>query len=147
VRMARPHRALAPPAVAEPRSGCSDPAPSDWAGDWRSFTLLWGFHVALMLVAAFLEPVPRAVIWMAMLMWMGGACLANARRCCRTHCHFTGPFLIVMAAAVAAYAGGLLDLGDQGWALLGDVALVGALCLWWASERVWGTFTGSRTRG
>ena len=76
-----------------------------------------------------------------MLLWMGGACLANARRCSRTHCHVTGPFFILMAAGVVAYAAGLIDLGAYGWDLLGGVTLIGALGLWWASERAWGRFT------
>jgi hypothetical protein len=95
-----------------------------------------------MLVAAFFEPLPRAVVWTAALLWMGCACLANARRCSRTHCRLTGPFFMVMAAGVVAYAGGLLDLGVYGWPLLGGVTLVGALGLWWASERAFGRFTG-----
>ena len=93
-----------------------------------------------MLIAGFLGPLPRAVIWTAMLLWMGGACLANARRCSRTHCYLTGPFFILMAAGVVAYAGGLLDLGARGWGLLGGITLIGAVALWWASERAWGRF-------
>ena len=76
-----------------------------------------------------------------MLLWMGGACLANARRCRRTHCWFTGPFFIVMAVVVVAYAIGALDLGPNGWNILGAVTLAGAIGLWWASERVLGRFT------
>ena len=76
-----------------------------------------------------------------MLLWMGGACLANARRCRRTHCRFTGPFFIVMAVGVAAYAIGVLDLGPNGWSILGAVTLVGAVGLWLGTERAWGRFT------
>lgn len=94
-----------------------------------------------MLIAAFLEPRPRAVIWTVMLLWMGGACLANARRCSRTHCRLTGPFFILMAAGVVAYAGGVLTLGPNGWSILGTTALAGAAGLWWASERLYGRFT------
>lgn len=126
--------------MAEQRSPCADPALRDWAGNWRTLALLWGVPVGAMLVAAFLGPLPRAVVWTAMLLGMGGACLANARRCSRTHCHLTGPFFIVMAAGVVAYAAGLIDLGAYGWDILGGATLVGALVLWWASERVWGRF-------
>lgn len=125
----------------ESLSACSEPGPSDWASDWRSLSLFWGLPAAGMLVAASLEPLPRAIIWTTMLVWMGGACLANARRCSRTHCHVTGPFFIVMAAGVVAHAGGFLDLGSYGLGILGAVTLVGALGLWWASERLWGRFT------
>ena len=80
--MVLPHRAAVRPAVAEQQRTCSDPAPGDWAGDSRSF----GIPGGLMLIAALLEPLPRAVIWTALLLWMGGVCLANARRCGRIHC-------------------------------------------------------------
>ena len=138
--MAQRHHAVAGPAVAEQRSPCTGPALKDWAGNPRSLALLWGVPAGAMLIAAFLEPLSRAVIWTAMLLWMGGACLANARRCSRTHCHVTGPFFILMAAGVVAYAGGFLDLGSNGWGLLGGVTLIGALGLCWASERAWGRF-------
>lgn len=75
-----------------------------------------------------------------MLLWMGVACFANARRCGRTHCLVTGPFFILMAAGVVAYASGLLDLGDGGWSILGGVIFIGTIGLWWASERLLGRF-------
>ena len=97
-------------AVAKPRGACSEPALKDWAGNRRTLALLWGLPAGFMLIGAFLEPLPRAVVWTAMLLWMGGACLANARRCSRTHCHVTGPFFIVMGAGVVAHASGFLIL-------------------------------------
>src|SRR5262245_25679638 len=87
----------------------------DWAGNWRSLARLWGIPAAAMALAALLDPGVRAVIWSAALVWMGGACIANARRCGRTHCRFTGPFYMVMAALVVAHVTGLLPIGDQGW--------------------------------
>jgi hypothetical protein len=96
-----------------------------------------------MLVAAFLEPMPRAVIWTLMLVWMGAACVANARRCGRTHCRYTGPFFLVLAAAVVAYATGALPLGSYGWVILGAVAALGNALLWWTSERIRGRFVCS----
>src|SRR5262245_5365272 len=74
-----------------------------------------------MLLALLLNPVPRAVVWIFMLSWMGGACLANVRRCGRTHCRYTGPFFVGMAAAVLAYISGVLPLGSQPWLFLGLV--------------------------
>ena len=71
---------------------------------------------------------------------MGGACIANARRCGRTHCRFTGPFYLLVAAAVITYTKGILPLGQQGWTILGVVAIAGTAVLWWGSERIWGTF-------
>jgi hypothetical protein len=61
-------------------------ANKDWAGNWRSLAGLWGIPAAAMLGAMLLEAGLRAGIWSAALIWMGGACIANARRCGRTHC-------------------------------------------------------------
>ena len=113
---------------------------TDWAGSGRSFALLWGLPALAMVLAASFEHRTRAVVWTAMLLWTGGACVANARRCSRTHCRFTGPFLILMAMAVVAYASGALLLGPHGWSILGGTTLIGAVVLWWGSERVWGKF-------
>ncbi len=113
----------------------------DWAGDWRTLAGLWGVPAAAMLIATFLEPVLRAAIWSAMLAWMGIACIQNARRCSRTHCRFTGPFFLLMAALVIAYATGVLPLGAGGWTLLGGTTIVGSAALWWGTERMWGMFS------
>jgi hypothetical protein len=121
--------------------GCdAGSASKDWAGNWRSLTGLWGIPAAAMLGAMLLEPGLRAIIWSAALIWMGGACLANARRCRRTHCRFTGPFYLLMAALVVAYAAGALPIGEQGWVMLGATTIVGTALLWWGSERIWGLF-------
>lgn len=91
--------------------GCSPGnCPKDWAGDGLTLATVWGFPTAVMLAATLLEPTLRAVVWAAMLIWMGGACVANARRCGRTHCRYTGPFFLVMAGLVVAYAAGIAAL-------------------------------------
>jgi hypothetical protein len=93
-----------------------------------------------MLGAMLLEPNFRVIIWSAALIWMGSACIANARRCARTHCRFTGPFYLLMAALVVAYAGGVVPIGDWGWTILGAATIAGTAVLWWGSERIWGLF-------
>lgn len=120
--------------------------PADWAGDWRSLAGLWGLPLAAMLAAIWLPPYGRGVVWSVTLIWMGVACLVNARRCGRTHCRITGPFFLVMAAAVIGYVAGLLPLGDHGWTVLGAVTLVGFAALWWGSERLLGRFVDDRPR-
>jgi len=97
-----------------------------------------------MLGAMLLEPGFRAAIWSVALLWMGAACIANARRCGRTHCRFTGPFYLLMAALVFGYATGVLPIGDQGWAILGAATIAGTVVLWWGSERIWGLFWPER---
>ena len=115
-------------------------AGKDWAGSWRSLAGFWGIPSAAMLCALLLEPGLRATIWSAALVWMGVACIANARRCGRTHCRFTGPFYLLMAALVFGYVAGALPMGDQGWVILGATTVIGTVVLWWGSERIWGLF-------
>lgn len=103
--------------------------------------MLWGLSGGAMAAAALLDPPLRAIVWTIMLLWMAKACFANARRCSRTHCRFTGPFFLLMAGLVAGHGLGLLPLGTHGWGILGSAALVGFVLLWWASERAWGSFT------
>jgi len=38
-----------------------------------------------MLLALLLDPIWCAVVWIAILAWMGAACVTNAHRCGRTH--------------------------------------------------------------
>ena len=134
-----------PPAVtvtlmAEENSNCVDDRSADWAGNWGMLAALWGIPAAAMLAASFAEPTLRAVIWTGILIWMGVACLLNARRCDRTHCRFTGPFFMVMAALVVAYAAGVLPLGPYGWVVLGVATAIGNTLIWWGSERILGAY-------
>ncbi len=115
-------------------------AKSDWASGPLMLGAVWGVPAAAMLVALLLEPGPRAVVWIAMLAWMGLACVANARRCGRTHCRFTGPFFLGMAGLVLAYAAGVLPLGSRAWLILGVLTVAGNAVIWWGSERWFGTY-------
>jgi len=128
-------------AETEQAEACASQRDRDWAGDWRTLAAVWGLPAAAMPAALLLEPAPRAVVWTASLVWMGAACLANARQCGRTHCRYTGPFFLAMAALVVAHAAGFLPLGPYGWAILGGTAATGNALLWWGSERLLGRFT------
>lgn len=75
-----------------------------------------------------------------MLVWMGIACLKNAWRCGRTHCRFTGPFFLVMAALVIGYGSGRLQLGPYGWVIIGATTFIGNALIWWGSEGPLGKF-------
>lgn len=130
--------------MADECGACSEPSSKDWAGDKRNFVMLWGLPSVAILAAGFLGPTLRTVIWTVILLWMGGACVVNARRCNRTHCRFTGPFLILMAALVVGYAARLLPLGPYGWDILEGIIFAGSAILWWGSERVLGEFIGEK---
>ena len=123
------------------RSSRSVAGLTDWVSDRRTFILLWCLPAAAMAGATYLEPLRRAVIWTAMLLVMGGACLANARRCKRTHCRFTGPFFVLMAGVTLALAVGVFDPGPHGWSILSGFIVVGGIGLWWGSERLWVTYS------
>jgi hypothetical protein len=130
------HAAADPPM--SDRGNCQ---PKDWAAGRLTLIGVWGVPATLMLLALLLEPAPRTAVWTAMLVWMGCACLANARRCGRTHCRYTGPFFLGMAALVVAHAAGVLALGGQPWAILGILTLGGNALVWWASERFLGIYS------
>lgn len=114
----------------------------DWAASWLGLALIWGLPAVVMAAAASLPPRPRGAIWTLMLLFMGGACLANARRCHRTHCRYTGPFLILMAALVGLYTLGLLSLGRNAWGLLAALAFGGSAILCCLSESRFGRYHG-----
>ena len=130
-------------------SKCVSGSPSeraDWAGSLRQFAIVWGLPVAAILVAAPFAPPAKTLVWTGALIWMGAACLANARRCGRTHCRFTGPYFLALAGLTLAHGGGLLPLGPHGWAAIGLGGAVGAALLWWGSERLMGKYFGSPKR-
>jgi hypothetical protein len=64
----------------------------------RAAWSLWVLPAALIVVGVFL-PQARAVLWVPAFGVMGTACLMNARRCGRLHCHITGPLFLLAAIA------------------------------------------------
>ena len=113
----------------------------DWVASVPTNTLAW-WVPQVAIVAAIFAPVPvRAVIWTVALVWMGTACLLNARRCGRTHCRYTGPYYLAMMAPVLTLALGLVSVGLYGWLVLGVLILAGSRIIWWATERAWGKFS------
>ena len=113
----------------------------DWLASTRASTLAWWMPQAT-LVAALLAPVSvRAAIWIVALIWMGTACILNARRCSRTHCRLTGPYYLVMTAPVLALGLRIIPAGIYSWVALGIVIVGGSKLIWLASERAWGKFS------
>jgi len=86
----------------------------------------------------------RAAVWIVALATMGAACVANARRCGRMHCYFTGPFFLIMAVVTLLYALGVMPLGKLGWNVIGTTVLVGTLALYWLPEVFFGRYRRTR---
>jgi len=98
------------------RSNCAN---QDLVGS-KLVWLVWWFPTALIVLGAFL-PVARAAIWIPCFALMGLACLVNARRCGRLHCHITGPLFLLAGVATALDAFAIASID---WKLvLGVVAL------------------------
>jgi hypothetical protein len=113
----------------------------DWLRSPRASALAWWIPT-VSVVAGLLAPVAiRTVVWIAALVWMGTACLLNARRCGRIHCRYTGPYYLAMIAPVVVLGSGLVSVGLYVWLLLACVILLGSKLLWWATERAWGEFS------
>ena len=113
----------------------------DWLRSPSASSLAWWIpHVAI--VASLFASVPaRAGIWTIALLWMGVACILNARRCGRTHCRYTGPYYLAMIAPVLLFA---VDIGAAGffaWLILGVLILAGSRIIWWVTEHAWGKFS------
>ncbi|MSU90348.1 hypothetical protein GE300_12080 [Rhodobacteraceae bacterium 2CG4] len=97
--------------------------------------IAWGLPiVAMVLVIGVPHPV-KTWTWTGALIWMGTACLWNARRCGRRHCFWTGPFFLAMAIVVLAFGYGHVDLGSQGWKWLAAAIGLGAWVITAVTER------------
>ena len=130
--------------MAEAEGSCGEACATDWAGNARSLAAIWGLPGLAMLASAFATPAVRTLVWTAALVWMGTACLTNARRCGRIHCRYTGPFFLAMAVLMVLDTAGMLPLGPEGWKLLGAITLLGNALIWWGSERLLGRFLGAK---
>ena len=113
----------------------------DWVGNTRSFALAWVIPSAAMVGTIFTPTPIRTVVWIGALIWMGAACLANASRCGRMHCYFTGPFFLLMALVTGLHGLKVVNLGAEGWVWLGTMTAAGGFGLWWMPEYLWGKFT------
>ena len=114
--------------------------------DWASIGIgrLGGWGLPAIAMIAAVPPDLQAIVWPMALAWMGIACLANARRCGRVHCFFTGPFFLAMAALALVVGLEIVSLGTSQWTWIGSGALAGAVLLHVGSESVWGRY---RARG
>jgi hypothetical protein len=113
----------------------------DWLRSPRTNLLAWWIPQGAIIAGLFV-PVPvRTVIWTVALIWMGTACILNAKRCGRTHCRYTGPYYLAMIAPTVVIGSGVVAVGIYGWLVLASIILLGSKLIWWATERAWGKFS------
>src|SRR5690348_3233281 len=110
----------------------------DWLGSRLSTLFAWWLPKGILIGGLFAATEIRTAIWIAALLWMGLACMFNARRCGRTHCRYTGPFYLAMIGPTLVLGSGVLSVGILGWSILACAILLGGKTLWWATERAWG---------
>jgi len=116
-------------------------ASRDWLNSPRGSLLAWWIPHAAILAGLFVPTPVRAAIWTIALIWMGTACILNARRCGRTHCRYTGPYYLLTIVPVLVLGSGIVATGIYGWIVLGVVIVAGSKLIWWATERAWGRFS------
>lgn len=88
----------------------------------RLALLVWCLPAVLIILGAFV-PASRAALWIPSFAVMGSACLVNARRCGRLHCHITGPLFLLGAITSALDA---LGIAAVSWRLVLAVVTIGA---------------------
>ena len=110
---------------------------SDWVSDSRTYALAWGLPGVILIVGIFLDPLTRTVMWAGALLWKGIACFANAARCGRTHCYFTGPYFLLVAFVTILHGFQVVSLGVNGWMWIGLAIVGGTGFLWVVTERAW----------
>ena len=112
----------------------------DWVSRRGAALVGWGIPIVALIAAIGLDHPPKTLVWLVALAWMGIACLANARRCGRMHCLFTGPFFLIMAVLATLHGFEVVWLGESGWAILGPAVLVGGVALTVVPEKLWGKY-------
>ena len=110
--------------------------------------LLWKLPAVLMVAVALLEvgSAGQALVWAPSLVIYGVGCIANALRCRRVHCYFTGPFFLLMAVVSLLHGTGVVSLGEGGWTWIELVTLTGAITLVTLPELAWGRYWAAKPR-
>ena len=114
--------------------------PNDWLGNVYTNLFAWWLPKGEIVAALFAAVPLRAAIWTVALLWMGGACILNAKRCGRVHCRYTGPYYLAMSMPVILLATGIVPAGFYSWLVLALLILSGGWFIRWATERTWGKY-------
>jgi hypothetical protein len=120
-------------------AGVSATRNADWSRGTRG-CLTWGIPIAILLVSPEIGTRYLVIVWPVLLIFMGVACVLNARRCGRTHCYVTGPFFLLLAGGALLYGIGILPLGARGWSTLSLALVIGSVALCCGSEWIFGRY-------
>lgn len=122
-------------------TSCDKENNADWAANKVLFSLIWGLPLALAISAFWLPTTVAGGLWLLSFSWMGGACLVNARRCGRVHCHFTAAWLLSIAVGLLLAVTSVLVMMTA--AQLAVTGLAGFGIIWLVSEQLWGRYFGT----
>ena len=112
----------------------------DWVRSNRAYMLAWGLPHMAIIVAIWLDPLLRAVVWSIAAAWMGTACLMNSARCGRTHCRYTGPFYLFLVVPIVLLGSGIVLTPSYFWWILAAALLLGGKAIWLITETLWGRY-------
>lgn len=101
--------------------------------------LLWYVPIAVLLASGFLH-FGGAWLPVAAFAVMGAGCVANARRCGRTHCYVTGPLLLLAAIWAFLVALGVVTLHSN----ILSLVVIGISLLAYGAEIPFGRYTNAR---
>lgn len=99
--------------------------------------VLWGIPTAFFILGGLVSPPLRVLLWTPALLVAGGACVVNAARCSRLHCHITGPLYLIAAGATVLRG---LDVLPLQWWWIGLWAIGGTLLAYvpeWLRGKYW----------
>jgi hypothetical protein len=116
---------------------------TDLTRNWGRLLLFYGISFLVIQLAGNLSDseLAVAIAWSVSFGIMGVACVLNAVRCGRVHCWFTGPwFLLTATVTVLRY----LNVTTIPWPMIVNGGLLGALFLYFATEKIWGKYFNPR---
>ena len=99
----------------------------------RAFWFLWGMPMALGVSAIFWS-LGRPYLLAVAFTWAGLACVVNAKRCGRFHCHITGPLYLGLGLVSGLTGLGILNVE---WNWIGLIFATGTLIAYLAEFTGW----------
>src|SRR5690348_12155806 len=115
----------------------------DWVSSTHTNIIIWWLPKGAIIAALFVAVPLRAEVWTAALLWMGTACILNAKRCGRTHCRYTGPYYLSMILPVLGLAFDLISSNLYAWLALAVLIVCGGWVIWWGTEHLWGRYSNA----